>query len=244
MTGIVAHRMLLLSPGGSGGDPLWSSVSALLHFDGANGATAFVDETGRTWARVGTVQLSTAQAKFGPSSALFGSTGWQVLKTPTDAGMLFGTSDFTIEAFVRPSGYDNYPNIFSNRGSVGGITFRINPSGKLGAFYGGGNAAFDDSGSGSLSTSAWTHVALTRQGRYMRLFRGGVLVGTGDMGAGSAVNVTNGASYHTYLGAYGSWSSEGSTETFRGYMDEVRVTKGVARYTATFTPPAAPFAGA
>lgn len=228
------------------GDPHWDNVSALLHFDGVNGATSFGDETGRTWARAGTVQLSTAQARFGPSSALFGATGGQILRTPTDAGMLFGTGDFTIEAFVRPSGYGNYPNIFSNRGGSGGsggITLRINPSGRLNAFYGAGSGDFTDSGAGAISTSSWTHVALVREGRYMRLFRGGLLAGTRDLGAGSNVDVTNGASDQTFLGAYGGWSTEGATETFRGYMDEVRITKGFARYSSSFEPPQAPFPG-
>lgn len=215
-------------------DPYWSQVTALLHFDGANNSTSFVDETGRTWTRAGNAVISTVQSKFGGSSLSAGTTGY--IQTPRDAGMTFGAGDFTIEAWIRPTSaaFSAYSNIFSTRASSG-LTLRLDPDGKLQAFHGGGLNNVADMGAGSLSTAAFTHVAFCRQGSNMLLARGGKIVGSAVLSDGQQVDGPD-AGLTAYVGVY-----EGVYEKYLGFIDELRITKGVARYTADYTPPAAAF---
>lgn len=221
----------------AGGDPLWSQVTSLTHFDGTNGATIFPDERSFSWTpdtTSGAVTISTAQAMFGPSS-LFFAIGGAYLSTASSGKFDFGSGAFTIECWVRPTPgyYGAYPNIFSTRGpSNSGVTLRIEAGGHLEFFWGDGNAAF--TGSGTVATNAWSHVALTRASNTIRLFLNGVLQGSVSQ---SGSITTNQASLG-YIGVDGAASA---SEFYRGYIDEFRVTKGTARYTANFTPPTAPF---
>jgi hypothetical protein len=64
-------------------------TKSLLHFDGDNASTTFLDESGKTWTRYGDAQISTAQNKFGPSSGLFDGTG-DYITTPQNADFDFG----------------------------------------------------------------------------------------------------------------------------------------------------------
>jgi hypothetical protein len=91
------------------------------------------------------------------------------------------------------------------------------------------NAATRITSGAVLLANTWAHVALTRSGTSMRLFINGVQVG-GTYS--SAANFSDG------LCVIGKESTS-AINWFSGYMDEFRVTKGVARYTSAFTPPAA-----
>ena len=82
------------------GDPSFSKVSLLLSGDGANGSTTFTDTspTPKTLTRCGDSQISTVQSKFGGASMYFDGVGDYL---SLSASQLIGTSDFTIEAWVR-----------------------------------------------------------------------------------------------------------------------------------------------
>lgn len=203
-------------------DPFWANVSALLHMDGSNGGTTFTDQTGKTWTRTGNVTTSTAQAKFGQSAVFDGSGDW--LDGPSNADFTFGTGDFTIECFVR---------IGTIAGSNRGI-FSFGSNLSLYVASTGSNLYWFDGSTNLLATPApaqntWHHVAICRQGSTIRMFLNGALVS-------SATYSTNIASTNMRIG-----TSTTGVGTLDGYIDEFRVTKGVARYTAAFTPPSAPF---
>lgn len=95
-----------------------------------------------------------------------------------------------------------------------------------------GAKVFTESSAGPAN--AWTHYALTRVGNAFTLWRNGVASATGS----SALSV--GAAGKTFaIGCYAQ-DSGALGQVFNGYIDELRVTKGIARYTANFTPPTAP----
>ena len=204
------------------GDPLYSYNSLLLLMDGSNGSTTFTDSSAyaATIIASGNAQISTAQSKFGGSSALFDGTG-DLLSGTIRA---FGTSDFTIEAWVRVSSFVNYRMIYDSRiadGDTAGFTFAINSSGQLFVYL----STFQLT-AGTLSTNTWHHVALTRASGVWRTFQDGTLLASNYTNSGDLTRtaIRIGMDWNTLYG-------------MNGYIDGLRITNGIARYTASFTPP-------
>ena len=219
-----------------GGDPYWYNVSALLHFDGANGSTTFTDQTGKTWTGAGSARISTDQSKFGGSSLSL-SVGTQI-STVHNADLSCGSAEFTIESFVRFTTLRSSVIVCKVPSTNARSEWMLytSVSGALAlACWGAGNALVVNLLDASLmSANTWYHVAATRDGGGVwRLFRDGVIVASATEGAALATNtepLTVGrAPYNT-----------GAIYT-AGFYDEMRITKGVARYTSNFTPPTAPF---
>jgi YD repeat-containing protein len=220
-------------PGGSVPyDPYYDQVMVLLHADGTNGATSIVDSSrfGRTAQRAGTARITTSHGKFGGASlALDGSGNYLWYGDSADFG--FGTGDFTLEGFVLSSGsnllfdpratvYDsNGAFVTNNSGTGNGIGYYSFETGMVGS----GPATNDGN---------WHHYAWTRASGTFRMFVDGVKVYE------TAVAGSFGASRPFYIGS--NFLNGGS---FTGFIDEVRITKGVARYTGSFTVPSAAFPG-
>jgi hypothetical protein len=221
-------------------DPFRSNVSLLLHGDGANGSTTITDSspTPKSVTAVGNAQISTAVANpFSSSTGVirFDGTG-DYLAANTNAAFGMETSDFTLEAWIRPdliSGSDR--GIIDFRNTLGGLvnggaTF-IDSTAKLG-FYD-GVTVYGLTGT-AVSLNTWQHIAFVRLGNTLTVY----LNGTQNFTA--SFNVNLGSSRPLGIGGSNTNLFKGSSP-FSGYMDEVRITKGVARYTSTFTPPTAPF---
>jgi hypothetical protein len=210
--------------------PSRASTTSLLHFNGSNGSTVITDSAYPTaWTVYGNAQISTAQAQFGSSSLLLDGSGDYL--EAADSGVWFvGGSDFTIEAWIRLDalpGAGAYAPICSHGASTSaGIFFAVNEDGAL--FFSGGAGSLT---AGSVSAATWTHVAVSRQDGTVRLFVGGVLVGTGVLSDWAA-------SVSGFRIGRGRTSS---TNYLYGHIDEFRFTHGAARYTSTFTPAAQPF---
>ena len=215
-------------------DPNFANVSLLLHGDGANNSTTFTDSSSNnfTLSRVGDVKISTTQSKFGGSSIFFDGAG-DYLTLANNSVFTFPSS-FTVEAWVYPTAIvDPLDAIFTlrwigtwNSGGpglvlcVGGLVWE---NGSV-QYYTGGNVATND----------WTHLAVSRNGTSMKVYKNGseVFSTTATLSLGD-----------TNAPAIGLLDTTSGTARFlfTGYIDELRVTKGVARYTANFTPPTAPF---
>jgi hypothetical protein len=208
-------------------DPYWSNVSLLLRCDGTNGSTTFTDMSVNAHAitATGTAQVATAEKQFGTGSLSVGFSGTGYIDTPANSTFSF-PGDFTIECWVKfdatqPGGTSA---LFELNDYQNGILVRSD------------NTYFNSaavSWTGLINTS-WRHLAMTRSGSTIRWFRDGVVDAT-TYTTSATLNSVNGklrfgANIHTSGGT-----------PMRGYIDEIRVTKGVARYTASFTPPAAPF---
>ena len=209
-----------------------AKVVLLLSCDGVHGAKNFIDssEYTKTITAVGGVEISSTQSKFGGASAAFdGTTGY--LSVPASPDFNFGTADFTIELWAWRA---NFPTAYAHFFSVGNqedFTFK----------HWGATLYVYSTASGSLCFIAdvfppevMCHLALVRTGNVFKVYVNGVQKATssyaGAMGSGSlTVSIGRG-------------SIEGvAFEYFRGYIDDLRITKGVARYTSDFTPPVSAF---
>ena len=205
-----------------------SNVSLLLHGNGTNGSTTITDNSPspKTVTAVGNAQISTAQSKFGGSSMLFDGTGDQ-LTTPSNNAFAFGTGDFTVEAWAYEIARSTYPTIIEigSHLAATGIIFLTNDGGNLAGIYSAGFFAMTATG----SLAAWNHYAWLPSGNSIQTFVNGV--------GGGAASFTNNLTNATSIKIGGI----GGIYDLNGYIDDFRVTKGVARYTANFTPPTAQF---
>jgi len=220
-----------------GGDPDFSGVSLLLHLNGTNGSTTFTDTSSspKTLIPEGSAQISTADAQFGQSLLLNTANDYaNYLTTPNNAGFQFGTGDFTLEAWIylisKPKSSASIISSGSSDYNANGGYFTVDASQRI-QFGIPGSAV----SGGTISPGQWYHVAGTRSGTTIRVFINGTLEGTGT-GDNNSYNFSKD---NLLIGRNG-WDSSGS-QGFHGYIDEVRITKGVARYTATFTAPTSPF---
>ncbi len=213
------------------GDVHFPKVKLLLPFDGSNGATSTTDNSNdnNSVTFVGTAQLSTAQSKFGGSSMLFdGNSDYLTVTNSSFSTLNTSGSTFTIEFWVYFSSItgDQAP-VNNYSGSSGGLLINKNSSHVITANLSGDGA--DITGTTTVSAGQWYHIALSGSSGSYKLFLNGNQEGstyTGSIAAGSS----------TYqIGAF-YWSS-----TFyygvNGYLDDMRFTAGLARYTSNFTPP-------
>ena len=204
------------------GDPHWSKVVLAMHMDGANGSTVFTDKKGNTVTRTGDAKISTAQSKFGGASAFFDGSG-DYLTIPNSADFNFGTGDFCIEAFIRLQDVSSYKGIFGGSNSGEFAIYSAGNQLEIGRW---GVAGIAWSGTAVLTAAQWHRVAVSRSKGVVRLFIDGVTVA--EVAYTTAV---------TYAGLLCIGSDASRSYGMAGYIDDVRITKGVARYTADFTPP-------
>lgn len=230
---VVVINSFAFSPGGSppppGGDTYFSSVTVLLHFNGSDGSTTFTDNSGspKTVTASGNAQIDTAQKKYGTGSMQLDGSG-DYATVSSSSAMNFGTStDFTVEAwvYVKAGGQSDSASKWitvSNRSYYFGLYsgFIIVGNGIVNTFFNNTNYA--------SYVGKWTHVAHTRSGTTHRVFLDGVLKAT------ATSSDSYGATNSIYVGQD---PSPGPGAVMDGWIDDVRITKGVCRYTADFTAP-------
>lgn len=175
--------------------------------------------------------ISSAQFKFGNGSVFITANSRAIYRTPATSDYFFG-GDFTFEFWIYPTtmpnqsntgrlfGYQNSPDDLSNR-----WTLLI---GNDGQFTLSGNSGLILTSSSPAPLNTWTHVALCKLGSQYSFFINGIL-------SGSSVNtnvlVNSGGYIHLFGAGY-----RNDTTTFGGYIDELRITNGVCRYTSNFVP--------
>jgi hypothetical protein len=223
-------------------DPLWSSVLLALTGDGSNGSTSITDIStyARTVTLSGNTQVNTSKKIAGTGSIYLDGVG-DYLTIPTNSSLYFGTSDFTIELWFnqtsRVAGFPNYPSLFSTSSVIGWAAGSID----LFVQAAGGGSGFNfysyniNPGSGSVVASTtnivnnvWYHVAVSRSGSTFRMFVNGVQESTFT----SSTSIDSAGQPWT-IGV----RQTSNGDYINGYIDNFRVTKGTARYTANFTPP-------
>ena len=212
-------------------DPYRSQVSLLLHGDGANGSTTIVDSSPspKTVTAFGNAQISTAQSKFGGSSLVF--DGNDKMEAGTSADFDLSSGDFTVECwFYVSSAPASAQSIVSKWGGDINNGWRLDISSTAVSWY----TVTSFKHSSPYVVQQWNHAAIVKSGSTSSMYLNGVLVSgpTNDSFSTSdpAKPLCVGALDHKSF-FYG----------FVGYIDDLRITKGVARYTANFTPPTAPF---
>ena len=228
-------------PAGIGIDPNFSSVSLLLHMDGSNGSTTFTDGSlnALTVTANGNAQISTTQQKFGTACGLFDGSG-DYLSLAASALFDVGSGiAFTAECFVRRNVNGIGGNIFSQRILfTDKAPFEVNFNGSGQVSWLVANAAVSSwaynqtsASSNIIAFNTWHHVALVGTGSTISLYVDGVSIFSGAQPSWTSANRS------LYIGS-------GGGEPLNGRIDEFRFTKGVARYTANFTPPNTPFPSA
>lgn len=208
-------------------DPFFSSVTLLIHGDGLAGGNNFSDVKGNTVTGVGSSQFS-ATNKWGSGSIqLSGSS----VSIPDSTSLRLGAGDFTVEGWVN-SAYNSATltmpilSQYDDAGSAGSWILGIQ-SNKLIVFSGGTSWT----GTTTVNDGIWHHIAFTRSGSSNKVFIDGV------QNISFTDSTNYGIAYPLQIGRWGSTVNASSS----GYFDDIRVTKGVARYTANFTAPTAAF---
>ena len=208
-------------------DPYWNNVVLLLRGDGANGSTSIVDSSGNAYSvtTIGTVTISTAQNPSG--SIQFGSGAFFYVGMASEPLWADGFA-YTFEATIFMSAYGGITH-FMSQGANNNNIFGVFSDGRL--------FRYNHSGAMVLTTNTvplnrFVHIACTSDGTIMKMFIDGIQGYSGaDVGVPCA-----GCNTHFGAGYVGGWNSH-----FPGLANELRITKGVARYTADFTPPTGPF---
>lgn len=201
-----------------------SNTQLLLNYTNAGISDAAAKNALET---VGNAGISTTQSKFGGSSISFDGTG-DYLTIPNNVLFALGTGDFTIECWA-------YLTAGSNNGlwqlassafpGVAGLAVSLF-SGQWNIYYQNGSQIY---GYGTVTTGAWYHVALVRQSGSLYIYSNGVKYTV-------ASDTTNYTGTTLVIGGYYSTS-----QLWNGYINDFRITKGLARYTANFTPPTQAF---
>ncbi len=173
---------------------------------------------------VGNAQISTSVKKYGTGSLAFDGTG-DYLKTASTPQLGIGSGDFTIEAWVYFNAAQTSVHITDGMSS--GAMFLKTTATQVG--IGRSFIAEDTMFNYSFATGTWYHIAFTRSGSTVRGFVNGTSIG-------SATNTINYATAGLTVGA-----DNGGNQALNGYIDDLRITKGYARYTANFTAPTAAF---
>lgn len=209
---------------------------SLLHMNGVDASTTFTDTRAlHTYTANGNAQIDTAQSKFGGASGLFDGSG-DYISTPDSNDFFYDTGDFTIELWYRPailSGavhmlYEQWNGTIANVvqlyfiPSSGKIEFYLTSGGILIADYVTTNSVISD-------TASFHHIALVRSGSSIYIFVDGLSVPLDVVQAIGSTSFPNFTS-DLYIGA-----DHNLANYANGWMDEYRISKGIARYTEGFT---------
>lgn len=217
---------------GGDGDPHFDKVSLLLHMNGADGSTAFIDLSPSPKAInvYGNAKISAAQSKFGGTSAYFDGVG-DYLAAQTDisnAQSWTGECWFKVPNLLSGSAYHTFFGRYPMASLPGRWFFGVASDGRLRLWCG---PIALDAAVAVANDGAWHHAAVVvdRALSEVRIYLDGVRVGT------SAI-----LTFHLYGEILvGTYNPESNAEALNGYLQDVRLTMGVARYTANFLPPSA-----
>jgi hypothetical protein len=195
-----------------------------------------IDSTSRNVIEtVGDAKLSTSVKKYGTASMYFDGSGDR-LAIPASPNLTFGTGDFTIEYWMYPISNGTGNRMMGNGTSPYGANdwsvWPYNASGKLALDVYNINATAPALiSTTTMSPNNWYHVAIVRSGTSFLLF----INGTQEASTTSSVSFDGGVATPIYIG------DAGFGEYYNGYIDDLRITKGYARYTSNFTAPTAAF---
>jgi len=208
-------------------------VTVMLSGNGTNGSTTFIDSSPLAWSITVTspAQISTGVLKFGTGSIYLSSNGYLSINQATSA--LLGLYDFTVDLWMYPNGgQSSLAGICGNcQSGVGswGIAYDTTAAGIAITLAGSYGDLYGTSTIWPVATYTWTHVAFVRSGSNLMLFINGILKETANFPFATTYDEGSGLTV-------GAWITNLGTYRFSGYIDDFRITKGIARYTSNFTP--------
>lgn len=217
------------------GDPHWNNVVSLLHFDEV---PLSADAKGKLWTITNSsnVELSTEIQKFG-NAVRFGRSSYGYLRANASSEHDLGAEDFTIEFWMyKPTPVNQNGGLVDFR-SIG-TAAKSAPTLFLDGSSGGRVTYFEKNlrliATNPIPANTWIHIALCRLGNVITMYENGLAVGTTIKNDSFSTNMP------ITIGRVGD-DLTSNDYYFRGYLDEVRIAKGVARYTENFTPLDEPF---
>ena len=214
-------------------DPDFSSVSLLLHFDGNLTDSSSAARTVTAYGNA----AATGTAKFGSASLALDGSG-DYVSVPSSVNFDLGTS-YTVECWIRPAdgswngGIVSRGSFSSSTSAWDGLCFSMRRLGGDGFtrfyFYAttGSNEQYVDVSNSNFPANTWTHVAMVRSGTTGTIYANGAAVGTV-----SGLNANAASSADVVVGR---WNFTSGSEWFNGQIDDVRITKGIARAIAVPT---------
>jgi hypothetical protein len=222
-------------------DPYWNNVSLLMHLNGTGSTYIDNGSFNRTgFVTTGAITQTNTVSKFGTSSMVFSSG--HLTNTACDC-ITGGTTPFTIEFWYKSATKPTSGNYYFLCGQAGSFPMNF-WSGTNGPFYGvwvgstgavlwqmygGSNNNIAISGSANICDGNWHHFAVSNSASGMRMFIDGTQDGsTYGSSIYTAAKPTSASGFY-----FGETSSGGQVAA--GYLDELRITDGVARYTSNFT---------
>ena len=210
----------LLSNGGATPSTAPTSGQVALLCDFTNGGI-FDNTKKNNLTTVGDAKVSTSVVKYGTGSMYFDGTG-DYLTMPDSNNFALGTGNSTIEFWIYATALIQDSTIFaiSTTANINDCYLQMSSGGALNYRENGVNI----STANLLNTNTWTHVAIVRNGGTRTVYVNGTSAVTGG-----TANIT---SNRCSVGAYSN-----GTLPIQGYIDDLRITKGIARYTSAFTPP-------
>ncbi len=167
------------------------------------------------------------------------SNDWMI--APASSDFIFGTGDFTIEFWIKFNTLSAEQCLMSHRGN--GVNtdsaatrwdMRATTSSLQINAYRGGAEVLAQTASTTLTTGTWYHIALCRDGANVRIFQAGALLDTWNIGAGAT---WPDSPYNLCIGAI-LYTSNRILHVQDAYYDDIRINKGLAKYTTGFTPAA------
>ena len=196
------------------------------------GFQTITDRVGKTVYTNGNAKLSTTQKNFGPTSLALDGTG-DYLTAATTPDFNFGTGAFTLEAWIYNTTNPGANQIifdFRSSNPQWAPTFYLNATTNYLRFVANGNTLIESAAAIPLNT--WTHIALAKSGTSTKMFVNGTQSGPTYTDNNTYIQgpLTLGARFD-------------GTTAFYGYIDDVRISKGVARYTSNFTAPTSQLSG-
>jgi len=202
------------------------------------GFETVTDRTPTTIYVQGNAKLSTTQKKFGVSSLVLDGNGDYISALP-QPDFNFGTGDFTLECWVYPTAVPTagqYSFVMGQSAAgAGNSSCGLYLGSSAGTIYLYSFGTFGTINGAAVAANAWSHIALTREGNSFKLWINGTQAGStltyaGAMTSATTTNFTIGgnAGFNLY---------------FTGYIDDARVSKGISRYSTTFTAPTVPLTG-
>jgi hypothetical protein len=219
--------------GGFSGDLYADEAKLVLHFDYSGGSsTNFIDDSKsvHTVTPNGNAIVSNTQSKFGGYAGAFDGSG-DYLSVPYNTDFAFAGNDFTFEFWYYPTVANGA--VFGRASAYHGMTVQNSGGGLI--IYASGNGSSWDILNGAtlvptstFSNGSWTHIAIVRSGNSIRAFVNGSpqtpVTMNGVLFSGSS-DLRIGADHNT--------------TAITGYLDDFRITNGVARYLTSFSPPTA-----
>lgn len=213
------------------GDLYWDNVKSLMHFEEATATSNSKDQREIEWTLNGAAVLTASDKKMGSKSLYSPAGATNYLRSEDTDAFNFGSEDkFTLEFFFKKTDASGNACMVGVSGNPGGRWAFFCKSGtnfSL-AIYNG--ASFIDDRSKTFSMDTWYHYAYVKDGTSNKLFVDGTLIS-------SATRATSGyLNSNIFIG-----QNSVNADSFTGYIDEFRITNGIARYSSDFVPPVQAF---